>query len=205
MADAAGRGVDEDPLPGLDVGGFDERLVRRQGGERQGTCLDVVDAGGLVRQDAGGGGHVLGVGPDPVGVGQHAEDLVTGLEHGDAHTDGLDDSRDVPAEDERQAVDGPDLGPVSPVGRVDAGRADGDQDFAHARHGPGQLHLAEHLGGTVDVLLDGAHGRGVCVCHASSVAALPSSTPWHECQLSTGSCHHRRSDVGRLHHLASMA
>jgi hypothetical protein len=57
MADAAGRRVDEDTLPGLDIGGVDERLVGGQRGEWQGTGLDVVDAGGLGCEGAGGGGQ----------------------------------------------------------------------------------------------------------------------------------------------------
>ena len=141
MADAAGRRVDEDPLPGLDVGGVDQCLVGGESGERQGAGLDVVDTCRLAGEDAGGAGHVLGVGTHSMRVGQHAEDLVTRLEQGDAGADGLDDAGDVPPEDEWQTVDGPDLSPVPPVGRVDAGRADGDQDLADARHGPGNLRL----------------------------------------------------------------
>jgi hypothetical protein len=60
-------------------------------------------------------------------VGQHADDLVARLEQGDAHADCLDDSRDVPTEHERQAVDGKGPSAVPPVGRVDAGRADRDE------------------------------------------------------------------------------
>jgi hypothetical protein len=59
---------------------------------------------GLRAKARAGGGHVLGVGAGPVGVGQHAEDLVARLEQGDA--DGLDDPGDVPAQGEGQAVDG---------------------------------------------------------------------------------------------------
>ncbi len=119
MADAAGCRVDEDALPGLDVGGVDEGLVGGQGGERQSAGLDVVDAGGLVDEGAGGAGHVLGVGADTVGVGQHAEDLVARLEQGDAGADGLDDAGDVPAQDEGQHAGGHGLGTVPPVGRVE--------------------------------------------------------------------------------------
>lgn len=68
MADAARGRVDEDALPGLDVGGVDECLVGGQGRERERAGLEVVDAGGLVDEGAGPAGHVLGVGADPVGV-----------------------------------------------------------------------------------------------------------------------------------------
>lgn len=49
MADAVGRRADEDALPGLDIGGVDERLVGGQGreGER-------VDTRGLVDEGASG-------------------------------------------------------------------------------------------------------------------------------------------------------
>lgn len=54
MTDAAGRRVDEDPLPGADAGRVDECLVGGEGGEREGAGLEVVDAGGLVSEGAGG-------------------------------------------------------------------------------------------------------------------------------------------------------
>lgn len=65
MADAAGRRVDQDALSWLDVGGVHECLVRGEGGQWQGTGLNMVDAGGLVGEGTGGGGHVLGVGATP--------------------------------------------------------------------------------------------------------------------------------------------
>jgi len=129
--------VDEDPLPGPDVGGVDEGLIGGEGGEREGACLDVVDAGRLVDEGAGRGGHVLRMRANPVRVGQHAEDLIARLEQGDAQPDGLHDPRDVPAQDQGQAFDGRHLSAVLPVGRADPGRADGDQDLAQARLGPG--------------------------------------------------------------------
>lgn len=55
-------------------------------------------------------------------------------------------------------------------------------DLTQPRLGPGQFHLLEHLGGTAGVLADGAHGGGIGIRHASSVAAFHSSAPWHECQ-----------------------
>ena len=65
VAHAAGRRVDQDPLPGADFGGFDQRLVGGERGQRQRAGLDVVDTGGLVGERAGGPGHVLGVRADP--------------------------------------------------------------------------------------------------------------------------------------------
>ncbi|TDO46802.1 helix-turn-helix protein [Kribbella sp. VKM Ac-2527] len=80
MTYTAGRRVDQDPLPGADLGRFDQRLIGGERGQRQGAGLDVVDTGGLVGEDTGRSGHVLGVRAHPAGIGQHPEDLVAGLE-----------------------------------------------------------------------------------------------------------------------------
>jgi hypothetical protein len=59
--------VDQDPLPGADIGRFDQRLVRGERGQRQGAGLDVVDTGVLVGEDAGGAVRYSACEPTPAG------------------------------------------------------------------------------------------------------------------------------------------
>lgn len=165
--------MDEDALPGPHFGGVDECLVGGEGRERKCARLDVIDAGRFVDKGAGGSGHVLGVGADAVRVRQHAEDLVARLEEGDPVADGLDHPGDVPAENERKAVEEPGVRPVLPVGGVDAGRPDGDQNLARARDGFREPDFPEYVRGSVGVLTDRAHGGLVGVVrHATSVPVV---------------------------------
>jgi hypothetical protein len=62
----------------------------------------MVDLPGLVGERAGGCGHVLGERAVAVRVAQHAEHLVTRLVERCPDPDGLDDTGDVPPENERR-------------------------------------------------------------------------------------------------------
>ena len=135
VADAAGGGVDQHPLPRPDVGGVDQGLPGGERGQRQrGRPATWSRPAGLRGEGAGGAGDVLGVGAGAVRVGQHAEDLVARLEEGDAEADRLDDAGDVPAEDERRLAAGqPPAAAVLPVGRVDARPRAPGRGLAQAR------------------------------------------------------------------------
>ena len=67
VAYAAGRGVDEDALPGTDFGGVDECLVGGEGSERKCARLDVIDAGRFVERARAGAVTYSAWEPTPYG------------------------------------------------------------------------------------------------------------------------------------------
>jgi hypothetical protein len=102
--------------------------------------VDVVERRGLEPELARGSDDVLRIGPRLTREAWHAEDLVTRAEQVDAQADGLHGPGEVVAED-RRVVPKPEAtgGPLLPVGGVDAGRVDPDQDLS--RLGFGAWHI----------------------------------------------------------------
>jgi hypothetical protein len=194
MPDPAGRRVDQHPLPGLDLGVLHQRLPRGQRDQGERARLDVVDTGRLVDEGAGRGGDVLGVRAVAPRVGQHPEDLVAGCETGDTDADGLDDAGDVPAEGERRLAEEAAGGPVLPVGGVEPGGVDPDQDLVGARRGALDLGDFEDLGTAEGVLRDdshgvhSAHGQSACrVPHDKEMARWPTFDRIVPCSMWNGS------------------
>ena len=158
VPDAAGGGVDEHPLARLDVGVLDERLPCGQRHERQGGGLHVVEGGGLGGEPGRGGGDVLGVGSVPERVREHPEHLVAGGEARDADAHLLHHSGQVPAEHERGRAEEAAVLTVLPVGGVDAGGLDADEDLVGSRGGAGEVDDGEDVRLPEGVLVHGAHG-----------------------------------------------
>lgn len=150
-AQAAGAGVDQDLLPGLDVGEVDQRLPCGQGdqwdrgrlleGERSRLDRDVV------RVD----GDLLGERADAE-VARPGVDLVAHGEAADVGTHLRDDAGDVVAEGERALVldELLELAVADHlVERVDARRAYVDEDVAGTDRGSGHLRGCQTVGAVV--------------------------------------------------------
>lgn len=95
--------------------------------------------------------------PHTEGIRQHAEDFVAGPEQGDSDAHGLDDTGDVPAEDERRRWEEGTVASVLPVRGVHTSGVDADEDLGWARLRNGQLDLMEDFGASELVLADGPH------------------------------------------------
>lgn len=173
VADAARRGMDQHPLPLLHIRRIDQGLPGGERRQRDGRGLNVIEVGGFAGERAGRSGHVLGGRAVPVRVGEHAEDLVTGLEEGHADTDGDDLAGDVPAEDERRrGQEQSGAATVTPVGGVEGGGAHAHQNLARTGLRNRALHLGQHLGAAERVLADGAHGLGDVLAHEISLPSM---------------------------------
>ena len=152
-AQPAGAGVDEDLLPGLDLGEVDQGLPGGQRDQRDGCGLVQSERGRLEGDVVLVDGDVLGEGPDAQVAGSGV-DLVADLEVRDVGPDLGHDAGDVVAEHERRLVlqELLELAVADHlVQRVDAGRAHPDQDVTAADVGLGYVGGAEAV---LAVLLD---------------------------------------------------
>ncbi|MER3390555.1 MAG: hypothetical protein RJQ01_11040 [Microcella sp.] len=139
------------------------RLERREARDGQRGRRDHVDAGRDAGQRRGVGNRVLG--ETAVGCAEH---LVADREVGRAGAEGDDRAGDVEPGDrltrrghpEHRAHDVGQPGHDVPHAAVDAGGADAEQHLALARLGHVEAVDAQHVGGAVAALHDGAHGRG---------------------------------------------
>ena len=169
MPDAAGGGVDQHALPGLHARDLGQRLPGGEADERQRRRVDVVEAVRLAREVARRRRDVLGVAARLLGEARHAEHLVARLEQARARAGGLDHARHVVAEDRRVAPHAEAArGTPLPVGRVDAGGMDGDEDLGRAGLRARDRDGLEHVGPAPAACGDRAHRLG-----ASGQAAPP--------------------------------
>ena len=146
LAHAAGGGVDQDLLAGLDVRQVLQSVPGggRCGGDRGGEI--VAQAGRQRDRDVGVDGHEGA----PAAVGRHAADMVTDLVRLDIRADRGDDTGEVDTE-----LRGAREARVTPhghqdVGEVEAGGRDGHLDLAGAGSDPlegGQFQRLEITGG----------------------------------------------------------
>ena len=181
VADAARGRVDEHPLARLDVERLDEALVGGHAGQRERRRLLEGEAGRLAGHRALGGGHELGGGAERDVVAAYvAEDLVADLHPGAyGGADGLDDTGDVPAGDDREVVR---VGALQvaladlPVDRVHAGGPGTDEHRVGSDRRVGHLADREHLGSAVLVVDRCAH-RGPFGSGTDSVPNRPAGTP----------------------------
>ena len=153
-AGAAGSGVDEDLVAGLDgIGGVAEVMG--------GHALKESGRGLLGGDPVGDGDEAVGGGDGKlrVGSGDGAPgDAVSGFDGGDIVGDGDDGACGLLPEGVWK------LGGVTAfaevgVDEVDAGGFDSDERFAGTRSGGGKIAEGEDVGGTGGEDLDGLHGR----------------------------------------------
>lgn len=155
-ADAAGRGVHEDPLPGLDLAGLADEGPR-------GEALEVR-RGGLLGGDAlGDGNHVLGVDGAVLGVGAgrggHVHDLLADGDSVDgAATRGHDLAGALAAHAQRELRRLVQARAKVGVDEVDAGVVVADEDLVRAGLGDGDGCILEDLDAAVLRDLHGLHG-----------------------------------------------
>ncbi len=105
MADATCGSQHEHALSGLNVGRLDQRLPRRQPGERKRGGLDVGEPLGYAGELARGRSHVLRVGGCFTGEARHSEDPVPHRESRGAEAQSLHRAGDVPADGERRLAE----------------------------------------------------------------------------------------------------
>lgn len=175
VVDAAGGRVDQNPLARLHIRGVDQGLPGGESSQGDGGGSNVIEVVRFAGEGAGGTGDIFGGRAVAVRVGEHAEDLVAGVEQGDPRADGRDLTGDIPAQHERRrGEEHARQGAVLPVGGVEGGGADPYQDLARAGGRHGLLDLVQHLRATENVLVDGPHGlrnRDVVLAHADQIAA----------------------------------
>ena len=186
--DAAGRGVDQDALAGLETGEVDEGVVRGEEYDRDAGGVDERPGGG----DAGDGA-VVGDRDRSEGGAEQAEDALTRGEAGDTGTDLGHDAGALAAE--RARIAGVHAEGVEHVAEVEAGGADGDADLPGGeRRGGGGVRdqreaVERALGGDVESPgRCGGDGERVVGCEPGEPGDEQVAVAQRELGLARGKC-----------------
>ncbi len=169
-ADATRRAVDEDGLPGPDLGELDHRPVRGQGDERHARHLLGREPGRDATEPTRPDGDLLGDRAErrergPVQAVDPAEHLVADGEPGDLRADGLDgpgqvrtDARDLRGPHAGLGAHEPgEADHEVPVLRVEGGRPDADEHLVVGERRWRLVGEGEHVRPAVLVEADGLH------------------------------------------------